>query len=88
MGPRRPVRPTGSACLSLAAKSRFLGNRDAVGGYSVRMGYDEVLFSDATDRIDRLLSETFGIALSLHRSGDDAFRNDLANSRGLILVIE
>jgi hypothetical protein len=46
------------------------------------MGYDEVLFSDATDRIDRLLSETFGIALSLHRSGDDAFRNDLANSRG------
>ena len=33
------------------------------------MGYDEVLFSDATDRIDRLLSETFGIALSLHRSG-------------------
>jgi len=88
MGPRRPVRPTGSACLSLAAKSRFLGNRDAVGGDSVRMGYDEVLFSDATDRIDRLLSETFGIALSLHRSGDDAFRNDLANSRGLILVIE
>src|ERR1700722_7667741 len=69
MGPRRPVRPTGSACLSLAAKSRFLRNRDAVGGYSVRMGYDEVLFSDATDRIDRLLSETFGIALSLHRSG-------------------
>ena len=42
---------TGSACLSLAAKSRFLGNRDAVGGDSAPMGYDEVLFSDATDRI-------------------------------------